>query len=675
MMIQGVIALRDSDQVINKKVKAMIRKTMAIVPVLVAVFLAAFTITQTHYALWASMGLSATLTGLVMTLFYLRTRRIADETESCQSETYFTLRGQKRVQVCLQDVTIHGLKRLRYPKLAFGYGINMIDANVHHDGVGSVSSSSVPPKNDKFDRALLVNLDPDGTVTFASDTTLALFDTSIKDLDQGQDRWFKRVFGTTRTSLLDEITEDYSAHRVVRIGKSANAHIVFWAFEAVFDASMEIELIIASGHEITRFVDDTSMPARAEYIDYLTGLLNQQGLFHHLETSDATMGVTVFLDIDGFTRVNDYFGHAFGDDVLRSIGERLCRLGDGDVIASRFSADKFLVVFLGDAANGDVHVLVDHVLQSMPKHIGLNGTTMELDAHIGYAVYPDDASTLEATVSLANLAMQGCRKEGQRICRYHADMSRQVSLRMERENALRNALDEGSIAVHFQEIVHAANNDVAFVEQLARFSSPALSDLHVEDVFALAKSANLLARLDRYMIEKSLEQFALLRKKARYKRAVLGLNITPETFMDSRGLSHLNRAVKKHHLKRSWISIEVSESTFVGALERCVESINRYKAAGYLIALDDFGREYSSLAVLDSVSFDIVKIDGVFTASLDNMRSREIVKMVHKIVTHAGKVVVAEGVETEAQKTALLGLGCTIQQGYLWHRPESIDTK
>nr|HPJ23576.1 EAL domain-containing protein [Bacillota bacterium] len=190
--------------------------------------------------------------------------------------------------------------------------------------------------------------------------------------------------------------------------------------------------------------------------------------------------------------------------------------------------------------------------------------------------------------------------------------------------------------------------------------------------FQVAKETNQLHRLDSYMVKKSLDSFAKLREKKEYQKAKLTINITPTTLLDKNFFDYFNELVDSHSMSHDDIFIEISETTFINNHNICLERINQFKEKGYLIALDDFGTEYSSLSILEIVDFDIIKIDAHFVQNIDKFNNKEIIKMIRTITSRISKEIVAEGVETKAQSEALVELGCQIQQGYFLHRPENL---
>ena len=175
------------------------------------------------------------------------------------------------------------------------------------------------------------------------------------------------------------------------------------------------------------------------------------------------------------------------------------------------------------------------------------------------------------------------------------------------------------------------------------------------------------------MVKLSLKRFKEIQKLDAFSKTKVTINLSPTTLLNLKFFDFFNKTVEEVGLTPSDVFIEISEGTFVNKLELCISRINLYKNAGYKIALDDFGIEYSSLAVLEKVDFDIIKIDAHFVKNIEKPSNQEIIKMIRRITNLSNKEMIAEGVETKEQSDLLKNLGCLIQQGYYLHKPENIS--
>lgn len=251
-------------------------------------------------------------------------------------------------------------------------------------------------------------------------------------------------------------------------------------------------------------------------------------------------------------------------------------------------------------------------------------------------------------------------------------MREDLRYNVEIANKLKIALDEGKIQVFFQKAINCKTKEVFVIEELSRWKDSEFGYIPPTVFFKIAKESNLLNRLEKYMVEKTLEAFIIIRKEDEFKKSKVTINITPTTLLDTHFFEYFNNKVDQLGLNPGDIYIEISESTFVNNIDLCLKHIDMYKSCGYMIALDDFGTEYSSLSILEGVDFDMIKIDAHFVQNIDKFSNQEIIKMIRTITSKTSKEIVAEGVETIEQSKALMDLGCQIQQGYYYHKPENL---
>jgi len=517
---------------------------------------------------------------------------------------------------------------------------------------------------------LVFNFDSDGEVLFVSEEAAAIygknseefFGKNIVELGDlfgiGYDEWENKL----KNNLHLQTTSEYNNGRKIWI---------FWNFDAVTDSDDRIDLVIATGHEITNIV--TTGLSQDRFLDHDTGLLNQQGLQDKLsQLQDVRKAVSFFIDLWHFSRINDYFGYDIGDKIIRVIANELRQFNGDGCFISRFSGDKFVGVIINDTADK-----LDECLMLLRKFVTsvyeIDGNSIQVDKKIGYALYPDDTDELGKLISLSSLAMKESRPENQfQIIRYQKQMSDILKLNIMTASRLKRALEYHQIEVHFQKTIDTRTSTSGYLEELARWVDPELGYVSPLVLFSVAKEFNMLEQLEKYLIEEAIRNFTFIRHKPDFIHTKLAINLAPSSFMDIGFLDYLNEVVHRFNLDKKDICIEISESTFIYTLDECMKRIEAYKKSGYMIALDDFGKDYSSLAILESLAFDIIKIDKMFIDRVSEEKNQEIVKMIRKIAELSDKEIIAEGVETDNQSSMLIKLGCYMQQGYYFHRPEKM---
>jgi EAL domain-containing protein (putative c-di-GMP-specific phosphodiesterase class I) len=260
----------------------------------------------------------------------------------------------------------------------------------------------------------------------------------------------------------------------------------------------------------------------------------------------------------------------------------------------------------------------------------------------------------------------------QTAVRYKPEFQAAVKENLLMAGAIKHAIEAAQIDIHFQNVIHAPTGEFAYVESLARWTRESGEIVPPITLFSHAARSKLVQDLDRYLIDRSLRYFQILSKQPQYQDTILAVNVAPSTLLDKKFPDFLRLVISKYALSSFQIMIEVAETTFIGNLDHCFQQLRSLKKLGVRIALDDFGRDYSSLSILTALDFDVIKIDRVFVDKITMPINREIIMMVQKIALSNGKVVIAEGVETKAQSEALHELGIDFHQGYYYSKPKKL---
>ncbi len=522
-------------------------------------------------------------------------------------------------------------------------------------------------------RDLIVKLATDGTVVYASDEALRVYEKKREEVIGKDVFTINKSVGRKDRYWFDKVLEKKSASGTSVINVEERRKWIRWSYEAIPDDSGAIDHVLAIGHEITHFIENNRRMAHDRDHDPLTNLLNQQGLYGKIASLNGIeRAFAFFLDVRGFSRINDYYGHKTGDEILISLAQSLVEIARDDCFVCRYSGDEFVVFAVNEEAKEEnLSDFVERFADIAFSTHEAKGIDLEIKTSIGLARFPEDTDNPTELIPLASLAMQESAKTmGNRIVRYKKRMSEELEQNILVAARLGKAIDEGTIDVHFQKVCDVSTGNVPFVEQLARWHDEDLGNVLPEDFLNIARDANLLDPLERYLIDTTLSRYTKLCQMKGYADAKLSLNLTPEAVLNPKTPEHLTNALAKHGIDTGDVCLEVSEKTFVHNLELCLERIRRFKRAGFLIALDDFGKEYSSLSILENVAFDIIKIDAVFTEKISSPSNQEIVRMIRKITHLSHKEIIAEGVETANQKAILQRLSCNLQQGFLFHLPE-----
>ncbi|OOG25577.1 diguanylate cyclase [Thioalkalivibrio denitrificans] len=412
------------------------------------------------------------------------------------------------------------------------------------------------------------------------------------------------------------------------------------------------------------------------YSDPLTRLPNR-ALFHdrlqqamEYAKRHDTLIALLFIDLDDFKRVNDSLGHATGDRLLQAIAQRFeGRLRKTDTLA-RLGGDEFTVILTDIASPQDTVVLVRSLLESLREPFDLGGQSIRMGASIGITVYPTDDSRETDLLKDAETAMYQAKARGKHTFAFYApELTRRVSERLVMENELRAALTNDELVVHYQPVVSLSDGQVHSVEALVRWNHPERGMIPPDQFIPVAEESGLITGLGDWVTERACTQISAWDARGLPALAV-AINLSAVQFRRDGLVSRLAGSLRSHGLAAHRLHIEITESLLMQKHGHVEETLRTLDAMGMVLAIDDFGTGYSSLSYLRHFPIHVLKVDRSFVN--DMVHSPDSRALVEAIVAmaHALRLrVVAEGVETEEQLTALRAMGCDCVQGYLLARP------
>jgi diguanylate cyclase (GGDEF)-like protein/PAS domain S-box-containing protein len=429
---------------------------------------------------------------------------------------------------------------------------------------------------------------------------------------------------------------------------------------------------------------------RFAYRDDLTGLPNRQH-FHQLLRAAVSLAARserrmalLFLDLDGFKKVNDTLGHEIGDKLLAEVACRFSKAvrasdhlgrpnetgGDSSSSISRLGGDEFTVLLSEIQQPIDASLVADRLLATLETPITLAGQDLFMSTSIGIAVFPEDGEDAEALIRNADAAMYFAKVRGRNgYSFYSSEMNRSQSHRLELESRLRIALEREQLEIHYQPILSAETGRVVAAEALVRWNEPEWGYVPPDDFIPVAEETGLIVGLGQWVFRKVCEQARIWRDDC---EAVIriGVNVSGKQIREPGMVEMVRQALQATGIAPTQIELEITESTIMQDDVLTVQTLRQLKEMGVGLALDDFGTGYSSLSYLRRFTIDRVKIDRTFISELpgnasDAALTSAIIAMAHGLQLD----VVAEGVETEAQARFLELRGCDELQGYLYGRP------
>lgn len=412
--------------------------------------------------------------------------------------------------------------------------------------------------------------------------------------------------------------------------------------------------------------------------DTLTGLPNRALLVDRLgQTLNAARGAgtavaVLFCDLDRFKAINDTYGHQAGDSVLIEVARRLqSAVRPSDTVA-RLSGDEFVVLCL-DTTREQAAAAAARILAALKPSIMIGNAEVFASASIGIALSGTEYTTTSELLRDADDAMYVAKEQGRnRSAVYDKGQCNRVKTRAQLESELLQGIREGQLRLHYQPEMSLANGEVVGLEALVRWQHPTRGLLMPGEFIDLAEETGLIIDLGAWVLEEGLREVGR-RRAAGADCPVVWVNVSAFELRTPDFAATVQRALDAHQLPGSALGLEITESVLMVNLDRARTTLAQLRSTGVHLAIDDFGTGYSSLSYLAQFPVDTVKIDGSFTAGLDdNARRRESFAVVNAVIglAHALKLrVVAEGIETTTQAQSLHGLGCDFGQGYLLGRP------
>lgn len=520
---------------------------------------------------------------------------------------------------------------------------------------------------------LMTTTDIHGHIVQASNRYCEIFDLDPKKISGTYINNVGKNLHDDENDWVNEVIEKKITQSVIEYKKKDKTFVISWKNVLINDALGHPKSIISLGEDITKLTElQKSLEYQANY-NQVTQLLNSNGLSKHLKTIDKNINVACFvIDIDNFFEVIDYYGIDISNQLLKTIGQNLKNLIQEKDIISNFIEDQFVIMLI-NPSKVRVEQLIEVLEEQIIKTYYVKDTYIRIKKRIGYALYPNHTSSFDELIIFAGLASYHKHDTAyNQVTMYQPFMKSNLEKNITLSNRLYDAILKDQIDVHFQFIHDANQKKHVYVESLARWQDPTLGYVSPYEFFNVARRSSLLEMLETHLVKKSFNYFSKLKTNESHHLLKLSINLTPEMFLKKGFSSLLSDYAKTYGISNQDIIVEVSENTFVHNLNICREMIHHYQSLGFLIAIDDFGSEYSSLAVLESVSYDIIKIDGSFINHLDSEKNSEIVRMISQIGKLGNKMVIAESVETLEVSQQLMQNDIHLQQGYYFHKPEKL---
>ena len=484
------------------------------------------------------------------------------------------------------------------------------------------------------------------------------------------DLWRPNGSGFDQNGLAEAVLAGRLAKPVPVQLKRADGHLVDVELSVVpLSSDSGGDSVQCVVRDITERVRAQRTIQRMAYYDPLTELPNRTLFRDRLATALAqgrrrSEAVAVaFVDLDDFKAINDGLGHGVGDGLLKVVGQRLRGLLREEDTVARQGGDEFTVV--ARIADRDAaQVLGERIMSCVSEPIVVEGHTLHVTASVGVATYPEDGTLGSDLLSNADAAMYSAKKWGRNVCRvFEPEMTDDVVDRLDLEQGLRHALDDGQFELHYQPQVDMRDRRVVGVEALLRWNHPERGQLLPAAFLEIAEQAGLMGEIGHWVLVTACKQAAVWRSDGLAFGRV-AVNLSAREFVQQDIVENTRQALELTGLPPEMLELEITETVAVYSVDQVLAILLLLKEMGVRVALDDFGTGYSAMGYVKRFPIQTIKIVQAFMRDVDvDLHSQAIASMLIQLCRDLGLCVIAEGVEHVRQLEFLRDRGCYVVQG------------
>ena len=451
----------------------------------------------------------------------------------------------------------------------------------------------------------------------------------------------------------------------------------------VFDERRQEKIVLTIGVDVTEsFVDDALLREQKSRLNYLsfhdplTGLANRSLFYDRVQKSLSrarrakTCLALLLLDLDRFKNINDSLGHDAGDSFLKVTAQRLSDvLRETDTVA-RLSADEFVIVLENIAEARDIESISTKILESIAQTTTVQGHEISCTASIGVSLFPKDGDGIDQLLKHADVAMSRAKRQGKNRAQFYLKtMTDEAVNYLLLENDLRKAIDNGDLELHYQPQVELRSNKIVGLEALVRWRHKDRGLISPGAFIPLAEETGLIDALGSWVLYAACAQFKQWQQLG-IDVGKVSVNMSARQFRQEHFDQLIVRTLLQSRLSPEYLELELTESSVMENAAETIDILNCLAEMGLSLALDDFGTGYSSLAYLKRFPINKLKIDRSFVRDLeDEGPDAAIAKSIIDLGHNMGLQVIAEGVETEAQKRWLKAKACDQVQGFYYSPP------
>ncbi|MCJ1908183.1 EAL domain-containing protein [Planococcus ruber] len=413
---------------------------------------------------------------------------------------------------------------------------------------------------------------------------------------------------------------------------------------------------------------------RLAYTDKETALPNRNYFINELKEllDEKKEGFVAFVSADEYIKVVDQYGHTAGDALIREIGKRFLRAGmSANHVIARFSDSTIALVNLNPL--GDVPAYLEKLSQCVIEPTNVQDMELFLTLKMGVALITPKQQDEKELIRYADSALSKAKlRAGESICYFENEHDDFMMRDLRIANELSAALRREEIDVHLQPKVDLKSGKIISFEALARWNSPELGSI-APDVFIPAAEKNGKIRLLEQVVFKRVLTWLKKRKELGLELRQVAVNISADHFFHHSFIPHLVDRMAEYGIEHKWIQLEITERIGFVDIETAHQVFKKLNRYGFTSSVDDFGTGYSSLSYLQKLPVSEIKIDRSFISNMHEHGTLAIVRTIIQLAENLNMTAVAEGIETEQQRSILVSLGCRVGQGYFYYRPMSLE--
>lgn len=407
--------------------------------------------------------------------------------------------------------------------------------------------------------------------------------------------------------------------------------------------------------------------------DFLTGLYNRRGLYALLKKTieNEKPFSVIYVDLGNFKFINDSYGHAYGDRLLKDISKRMRDvIGDSGVL-TRIGGDEFVVVLNN---NNDPEKIAEQLMEKVREKAGIVVGDSRIDCYLtcytGIASYPKDTADYEALIKYADIAMYQAAKERSTVpCFFSSEMADGIARQMEIEKLIKEALEHDYFYLVYQPQYMIDGKKLCGFESLLRMKTPEGQFVSPGEFIPVAEKGDLILQIDDYVLRRVMKEFLDI-VIGSGKELIVSVNVSAKNIAAPDFPDRINAMLDETGFPPENLEIEITEYCLVQSVDITIDNIKKLRAIGVKVALDDFGTGYTSLNYLAKMPINLLKVDKSLVDDIcKNDKSRDFVNAVISMGHLMGCQVISEGVEDEEQLTILSEQNCDLVQGYVWGRP------